>query len=249
MDTTTSDSAELCGIKLTMETVHLFPQWFNLVCGVLADKQLFHTVKPTTSPPNPPHARDHAAALVEDPTLKSFTSSGPTGRADAYYGYTNVPNTFPGNYVEQFNARRLIKSTIKHIHGLYLATSSNTTFINMKINVAEFANDLRVLAGLHHVLVELRAPKHLPQIAPHITFSCIKHVVIDGLHSAFDAVKTAMCEDDTICNEHQLLAALMRQESNFRCTPSTDGCFHFICVSNKAPISRSCQNKSAKREE
>ncbi|KAI8829430.1 hypothetical protein BJ741DRAFT_622808 [Chytriomyces cf. hyalinus JEL632] len=245
---TASHSSEICDLRrLSMATVHLlYPNWFNHICCILADARLLHTVRPSMCPPNPPHARTHAAAITEDPTLETFASFTPPGGAETYYGFTDTAGTFPGTCLEQFNAIAIIHANIdstyadslpdtgfaydiiKQIYQLYFSIASHPPFVNKKLqawlSLQMTANqsifDYWVTVCSH--LSSLKEIKRLPEVAPFVAFPHIKQHVIDRLHVAFGCVKSRLCSDDTICNETQLLMALMQQERDIHWIPSMD---------------------------
>ncbi|KAJ3220672.1 hypothetical protein HDU81_011251 [Chytriomyces hyalinus] len=145
MSNTTSHNAELGGMPLSMATIHLFPKWFKMLCGILSNKQLLHAVKPSFAPYNAPNSQSYAGAVVQDPTLRSFTFISAPGYYDLYYAYSQIPYTFPGYKAEQFNVYQLITinldptfattipetnfayDAIKFIFNIYQATASNST--------------------------------------------------------------------------------------------------------------------------
>ncbi|KAJ3261439.1 hypothetical protein HDU77_000878 [Chytriomyces hyalinus] len=239
---TASHSSEICDLRLTVATVELlYPKWFNHICGILADAHLLHTVSPSMCPPNPPHARTHAAAITEDPTLEAFTSI-----AETYYGFTETADTFPGTCLEQFKAIAIIHANvdcsyadslpdtgfaydiIQQIYHLYFSIVSHPPVVNKKLQAwfslqmtaTQSIADYWVTVCSH--LSNLKELKQLPEVAPFVAFPHIKHHVIDRLHVAFGSIKCRLCSDDTICNELQLLMALLQRERDIHWTVSVD---------------------------
>ncbi|KAJ3232404.1 hypothetical protein HDU81_002995 [Chytriomyces hyalinus] len=210
-------SSETSHLKLNMATVHyLYPKWFKHLCCVLADAHLLHTIKPTMCPPNPPHARTQAAAVIEDPTLEAFTSINAVHiiHANIDYSYAvTLPDT------------GFAYDLIKQIYNLYFDIASYPPFVNKKLQAwlslemtanQSIADYWYTVTGLLKDLKELAG---LPEVAPFVKVSHIKHHVVDRLHSEFGSFKSGMSSDDTIGDKLELLIALLDMERTIHWTP------------------------------
>ncbi|KAJ3397896.1 hypothetical protein HDU80_009405 [Chytriomyces hyalinus] len=150
----TSHSSKLCGFKLTATSIHLLPQWFELLSGIMANKQILDVINLNMIQAGTANGLDLVAASAADGTLCNKTThraAMPDNAPVLYNRFTNTAQTFPGTLSKQFNASRLIHlnvkssfastlprtnfayDTIKHIHGLYLAHTANPAVINKKL--------------------------------------------------------------------------------------------------------------------
>ncbi|KAJ3224287.1 hypothetical protein HDU78_011023 [Chytriomyces hyalinus] len=238
-------NSELGGILLSLTTIHLFPQWFKMFCGILSNKNLLHCVKPNLLFANPPHARTHAQALAQDPTLRSYTYISRHNFPDIYFSHPFTAYTFPGLEIEQYNVMRLITinldpsfaatipetnfayDMIKYLNDFYLATASNSTVIQEKMQNwlnLRMTSSQTIHGYWHTVTTQLTDLKNLqlvPEIANLIEFHRMKKHVIDRLHDAFGSVKPNIHNDPDVRNEASLLRALLEQERGINWVPTT----------------------------
>ncbi|KAJ3384697.1 hypothetical protein HDU80_000864, partial [Chytriomyces hyalinus] len=223
--------------KLTAATVHLLPQWFELLSGIMANKQILHVINSKMIQPAAANSLTLANATAADNTLHDFTAhqnSVPANSPVLYYCYTDTANTFPGTLSQQFNASRLIRlnlkssfastlprtnfayDSVKYILGLYIAHTANPAVINKKLrSITAYWNDVSTL------LNDLKALNACPEVLPHIQFDQIKCHLINCLHFAFGSVKAHLYNTPTITDKSTLLTAFLIQEHNIGWTPST----------------------------